>query len=83
MQCREVKSWLVSELVWELQFICCDLLLLQDVSWGKGIVRGPRVGGTSSVGSRYRATAGENKAEREDLVRSAVNSRVYELAIAL
>jgi hypothetical protein len=29
VQCREVKSWLVNELVGELQFSRCELLLLE------------------------------------------------------
>jgi hypothetical protein len=39
VQCREVESWLVSEFVRELQFIRCELLLLEDGSCGTGIVR--------------------------------------------
>jgi hypothetical protein len=64
VQCREVKSWLVSELVRELQFSRCEMLLVETGSGVTGIVREPRVRGTSAVGSRYRTTTGEDTTNR-------------------
>jgi hypothetical protein len=44
----------------------------------------PRVRRASAVGSRYQATTGgEDKGDREDLVRTVVNCRVCELVIPL
>jgi hypothetical protein len=57
-----------SELVGEqsvrglLQFSPYELLLLEAGSLDTGIVREPRVRGTSAVGSRYRTTTGEETA---------------------
>jgi hypothetical protein len=48
-----------------------------------GIIRVPRVRGTSVVESRCQTTTGEDKADCEDLLRAVVNCRVCELAIAL
>jgi hypothetical protein len=42
------------------------MLLLEAASWGKGVVREPRVSGTSTVGSRYQAMT-EDTADWEDL----------------
>jgi hypothetical protein len=53
---------LVGELVRELQFSRCELLLLEAGSRGTGIVQEPRVRGTSAFGSRYQATTGEETA---------------------
>jgi hypothetical protein len=47
------------------------------------MVRGPRIRGTSAVGSLYQATTGEDTEDLEDLVRVVMNCRVCELAIAL
>jgi hypothetical protein len=47
----------------ELQFSPCELLLLEAGSLGTGIVREPRVTGTSVVGSRHQATASEDVIE--------------------
>jgi hypothetical protein len=69
VQGREVKSWSVS--------------LLEALSGGMGIVREPRVRGTSAVGSRYWTTTGEDTADWKDLVRVVVNFRVCKSAIAL
>jgi hypothetical protein len=54
----EVSWWGVREL---LQFSHCELLLLEADSWGTGLVREPRVRGTSVVGSRYQTTTGEDR----------------------
>jgi hypothetical protein len=69
-----VSSQLVRGL---LQFGRCELLLLEDGSWGTGIVREPRVRGTSAVGSRYQATTGEDTADWEDLVHAVVKRQHY------
>jgi hypothetical protein len=58
MQYREVKICLVSELVRELKFSHCELLLLEVSSWGMGIVWEPRVRWMSTVESRYQAMTG-------------------------
>jgi hypothetical protein len=73
---------MLSELVRELQFIRCDLLLLQVGSSGTGIVQKPRVRGTSATGSRYRAMTSEDTADRKILVRAVLNCRPCELATA-
>jgi hypothetical protein len=54
---------LVGELIRELQLSLCELLLLEAVSRGTGIVREPRERGTSAVGSLYQATTGEDTEE--------------------
>jgi hypothetical protein len=51
---------LVGELVRELQFTRCMLLLLEASSCGTGIVREPTIRGTSVVGSRYQTTTGDH-----------------------
>jgi hypothetical protein len=43
-----------------LRFSCCELFLLDDASWGTGIVREPGGRVTPAVGSRYQATASED-----------------------
>jgi hypothetical protein len=48
-----------------------------------GRVREPRGRGASAVGSRYRATTGEDTADSENVVPAVVSCRVRELAIAL
>jgi hypothetical protein len=65
-----------------LQDSRCEPLLSEAGTWGTGIVREPRVRGTSAVGSRYQATTCEDTADWEDLVRAVVNCD-SELAIAL
>jgi hypothetical protein len=65
-----------------VQWIGSSRLLLDSGSWGTGIIREPRVKGTSVVGRRYQITTGED-AGCKDLVRVIVKSRVCELAIAL
>jgi hypothetical protein len=53
VQLSEVKSELVGEFVGGLlRFSPCELLLLEAVSCGGGIVREPRAMGMSTVGSR-------------------------------
>jgi hypothetical protein len=75
VQCNGT-SWLVSESVRGLlRLNPCELLLLEAGSWGTGILRKPRIRGTSAVGSRYQATADE-VTDWEDLVRALVNGRV-------
>jgi hypothetical protein len=51
------------ELVVELQFSCCESLLLEASSRGTGICRESRVRGMSAVGSRYQATIMETVIE--------------------
>jgi hypothetical protein len=51
---------LVSDLVRELQFSRCELLLLEAGSSGTGTVREPRVWRNFAVGRRYQATTGED-----------------------
>jgi hypothetical protein len=63
--------WRFGELVGEMQFSHCELLVLEAGSWGKGIVREPR-SGTSAVGSRYQSTTGEDTADWEDFLRVVV-----------
>jgi hypothetical protein len=48
-----------------------------------GIVREPRVGGTSNFVSRHQATTGEDIADREGFLHDIVNCRLCVLAIAL
>jgi hypothetical protein len=76
-------GWWVSELVRELQFSHCGLLLLEAGSWGMGIVWEPRVRGMSAVRSCYQATTGEDTADWEGLVHAVVNCRMNELAMVL
>jgi hypothetical protein len=57
-----------------LQFSRCELLWLEADGWGTGIVREPRVRGTSAVGSRYQATAREDTADWKNLVCAVINS---------
>jgi hypothetical protein len=71
------------ELVKELRFSSCELLLLEAGGWGTGIVREPQGKGTSAVGSRYQTTTGEDTADSENLVRTVVNCRMCELVIVL
>jgi hypothetical protein len=66
-----------------LHFSHCELLLFEAGSWGMGIVLEPRGRGKSRVGSRYRATTGEDTAVWEDLIHAVVNHWVCELARAL
>jgi hypothetical protein len=66
-----------------LQFSRCEPLLLEAGSWGMGIVREPRVRGMSVVVSRYQTTTGEDTTSWKVLVRTVVNCRMRELAIAL
>jgi hypothetical protein len=84
VQLSDVK-WivLIGELVTELlSFSPCELLLLKAGRWGTETFRQPRRRGTSAVGNRCRATSVKT-ADWEDLVRSVVNCKVYELAIVL
>jgi hypothetical protein len=77
-------SWLVSEWIRGLlRSSPCEPLLLEAGSWGTGIVREPRVRGTSAVECRYQITTGEDTADRKDLVRVVVKCWVCELAIVL
>jgi hypothetical protein len=66
-----------------LGFSRCELLLLEAASWGTGTVREPRGRGTSTVGSRYQATTGEDTADWKDLLRAVVNCSVCELTTTL
>jgi hypothetical protein len=50
---------MVGELVKDLQFSICELLLLEVGSRGTGIFREPRVSGKSTVESRYQARISE------------------------
>jgi hypothetical protein len=59
-----------------LQFSPCQLLLLEAGSWGTGIVREPRVRGTSSLGSRYQTTTGEGAADWRNFVRDVMNCKM-------
>jgi hypothetical protein len=45
--------------------------------------RKPKVRGTATVGSRYRATAGEDRADCKILVRALLNSSMRESVIVL
>jgi hypothetical protein len=65
-------SKLVSELVSQfvrrlLQESHCELLLLEVVCRGTGIIREPEGSGTSAVASRYQATASKNVAVNTSL----------------
>jgi hypothetical protein len=75
----------VIQLVRELHVSHFQLLLLEVASWGMGIIPEPRVKGTSSIDSRYQATAGKDTADWQwdDIVRAVVNGRVCELAVTL
>jgi hypothetical protein len=82
MKCREVKRWLVSS--WtarELQINYCELL--EAGSWGTGIIREPRVRVMQAVENHYQATASEETAVWEDLLRALVNWWLYESVMAL
>jgi hypothetical protein len=61
----------------------CELLLLRAGRWGTGILRESRVRGTSAVGSRYRATAGEDRRMKRLFARALLNCRVCESVIVL
>jgi hypothetical protein len=66
---RSGASWLVSEWVrGRLRFSPYEPLLWEAGSWGTGIVRLPRVRGTSSVESHYQAPAAEDTADGIDFV---------------
>jgi hypothetical protein len=54
---------LFDNLVRELQFSRCELFLLEAGRRSTGIIREPRVRGTSAVGSRYQVTIGEERAD--------------------
>jgi hypothetical protein len=83
VQCSAM-IWLVSEGVTGLlRFSPCEQLLLEADSWDTGIVREPRVSGTSAAGSRYQTTTSEYTVDWEDLMRAVVNCEVCELAIEL
>jgi hypothetical protein len=77
-------NWFVNEWVRGLLlFSPCEPLLLEADSWGTGIFRESRVKGTSTVWSRYHTTTSKDTVDRQVLVSTEVNCRVYELAIAL
>jgi hypothetical protein len=65
-------SWLVSDQLVRglLQFSTCQLLLLDACRRGTGIIREPRLRGSSAVESRYQTTTGEDTADWRDLVRA-------------
>jgi hypothetical protein len=63
------------ELVREVQFSHCELLLLDAGSCGMGLVREPIVRVTYTVGSRYQATT-EDTADGKDLACTVVKCSV-------
>jgi hypothetical protein len=63
-----------------LRFSPCELLLWEAGSWGQGTVRETRGRGTSAVGSRHRATTGEDTADWKYLISAAVNCKPITLA---
>jgi hypothetical protein len=77
-ECSAVKrsEELVGELVRELQFSPCELLLLETGSWGTGMIREPRVKQTSAVGRRYQATTSGNCNRLRTLVCVTMNCKV-------
>jgi hypothetical protein len=68
--------------VFSVQYVP-ELLLLEAGNPGTGIIREPRVRGTSSVGSHYQVTTGKDTTDLKHLVRAVVNCRMCELTITL
>jgi hypothetical protein len=74
VQCNAVErvGWWVIEIVRGLLRFS-PFELLEAGSWGTVMIREPRVSRTSSVGSHYQTTTGENSAAWEEIVSAMVS----------
>jgi hypothetical protein len=81
------RSELIGEWLSEFEDCCgfspCEPLLLEAGSWGTGIVREPRVRGTSAVEAVTRKRMVKTQQAGKSLVCALLNCRMCELATAL